>query len=368
MKIKGTALIVSAAIAAAPLSPQAGFAAARRPDSTPLPEVYDITAGHAVEIPAHKTTLPLYIYGEAATATYIPSGYMGDASSIKLGSSDFSAPTASGQEGRTCLRVVYTGKGPAGWAGIWWLTPANNWGKIKGAGYDVTGSPTFKFWAKGEKGGERLSEVKIGGVVGPYPDTDTAGLGAIRLTNEWKEYTINLKGKDLRHIVGGFMFVVRRVDNPRGAAFYFDEMRFEAPPAPVTQAPAASTATVSGAAPLNTDDMKATIPFADTKTALNGNLDSVMSRLIQAAREHPESRFLVEGHSDNLGPEDVNVRLSLERARAVADYIQGEGIPASRIDIKGFGSGRPTTPDSNGTREGRLKNQRVEVSLVEPQP
>ena len=47
-----------------------------------------------------------------------------------------------------------------------------------------------------------------------------------------------MKGKDLRHIVGGFMFVVRRADAPRGGMFYLDEIRFEAADAPAEPAEA----------------------------------------------------------------------------------------------------------------------------------
>ena len=55
-------------------------------------------------------------------------------------------------------------------------------------------------------------------------------MGPIKLTQEWKQFTIDLTGKDLRHIVGGFMFLLRRSENPMGAVFYFDEIVYRGDP------------------------------------------------------------------------------------------------------------------------------------------
>jgi hypothetical protein len=191
-------------------------------------EVYNLSQGKAVPLAAKQTTLPMYVFGEGpgAAGNYVASGYIGDSASLKLTSRNFSGPVRGDNPGQHCLKVTYRPKGQLGWAGVYWLTPANNWGKIKGAGYDVSGSPTLVFWARGEKGGERLAEVRMGGIVGPYPDTDSASLDNIKLTTEWQRYELDLSGKDLRHIVGGFLFTVRRPDNPHGAVFYIDEIYF----------------------------------------------------------------------------------------------------------------------------------------------
>jgi hypothetical protein len=209
-----------------------GCAHMERSDA-PKADVYNISQGKPVPITAKKTDFPLVIYGEGPgkMGTYVPSGYMGDTAALKLLSANLSAPLEGGKEGKSALKISYTAKGPGGWAGVYWLSPANNWAKIKGAGYDLTGSPKLTFWARGERGGERISEIKIGGILGPYPDTDSASVQGIKLTDEWKQYEVDLSGKDMRHIVGGFMFALRRPDSPRGATFYLDEIRFEAPPA-----------------------------------------------------------------------------------------------------------------------------------------
>lgn len=174
--------------------------------------------------------LPFYVYGDesGALSRYVPSGFMGDTNSLSslTSASDESAPASTGRAGHTSLKIEYTGKGKQGWAGIYWLAPANNWGTIKGAGYDLSGATKLTFWIRGEKGGEKISQIKIGGVNGPYPDSDQAFIGPLTLSKEWAKHEIDLKGKDLKHIVGGFMFVIRRVDNSRGASFYLNEIVF----------------------------------------------------------------------------------------------------------------------------------------------
>jgi len=153
---------------------------------------------------------------------YSPSGIMGDTGDIGL--SGGYIPTPSG--GKACLRITYKPKGAKEWAGIYWQNPPNNWGEVEG-GYNLMGADKLTFWAKGEKGRERIALFKIGGITGRYNDSDSASIGPVKLSKKWKQYTISLKRKDLHYISGGFCFTVRRVDNPRGCTFYLDEIRYE---------------------------------------------------------------------------------------------------------------------------------------------
>ena len=74
--------------------------------------------------------------------------------------------------------------------------------------------------------------------------------------------------------------------------------------------------------------------------------------------------FIVEGHTDNRGDHDRNVKLSWERAESVKTYLIAKyGIDASRIKALGFGPARPKF--SNDTDEHRLKNRRVELVFIE---
>ncbi|MFB0526394.1 MAG: OmpA family protein, partial [bacterium] len=153
---------------------------------------------------------------------YSPSGIMGDTGDIGL--SGGYIPTPSG--GKACLRITYKPKGAQEWSGIYWQNPPNNWGEVEG-GYNLEGADKLTFWAKGEKGRERIALFKIGGITGRYNDSDSASIGPVKLSKKWKQYTISLERKDLHYISGGFCFTVRRVDNPRGCTFFLDEIRYE---------------------------------------------------------------------------------------------------------------------------------------------
>lgn len=352
-------------------------AKARRPAPGQATEVYSLSEGKPVPIAARKAKLPLIVYGEGAgaSATYVPSGYMGDAGSLKMKSVDFSAPLSSTKTGSGCLRFEALPRGREGWSGIYWQTPANNWGKIKGAGYDLTAAKKLTFWARGEKGGERVTEVKFGGLIGPYPDTDGGSLGPLQLSKEWTKYTFDLTEKDLRHIIGGFAVSVRRSDNPRGAVFYIDEIVYEGemttdtvPPASLSAEPVNVPVVVDTApspAPAKlTKPVKIIVPFQNAKSAFSLRGREGMDEIAAVAINAPDAKLIVEGHTDSTGPRHVNKKLSFERARAVADYLVSKGVPRGQITMEGLGDEKPIREGSNATAQGRMENRRVEITLV----
>jgi hypothetical protein len=155
---------------------------------------------------------------------YIPSGWMGDYGDIKLDTGWKENPHG----GTTCIKITYTAeqKQGAGWCGIYWQNPANNWG-MKSGGFDLTGAKKLVCWVRGGKGGEVLAEVKIGGITGEYADTDSTSIGPLTLTPEWKEYVIDLTGKDLTYISGGFCWAASAADNPDGFTIFFDDIYYE---------------------------------------------------------------------------------------------------------------------------------------------
>lgn len=131
--------------------------------------------------------------------------------------------------GKSCIRVEYDvmcSRKDQKWAGIYWLNPANNWGQRKG-GFNLTGARQLTFWAKGDKGAEQIQEFTVGGIMGNYPDTDIAVIGPVILSNEWRHYAIDLRGKDLSYISGGIAWSTSEDVNPETCVFYLDEIRFE---------------------------------------------------------------------------------------------------------------------------------------------
>ena len=169
--------------------------------------------------PARKAALPLVLFGPGSTSPYIPSGYMGNTGAIHM---DFDWPT-NPHSGRSSIKVQYSANGD--WGGVIWQNPDNNWGE-KGGGYDLTGATKLTFWARGETGDERVTFVS--GLIGddkPFHDTNKAKLDGIKLTQDWKQYTIDIAGKDLTRIVSGFGWTVGGQGAP--VTFYLDDIRYE---------------------------------------------------------------------------------------------------------------------------------------------
>ena len=167
---------------------------------------------------------PIYTDAKSPDNHFVPSGWMGDYGDIKFNDSFVTNPHG----GSASIQVLYSNKATQGarWAGIYRQNPPNNWGTRPG-GYDLTGARKLTFWARGDKGGERIEEFKIGGITGEYADSDVAGIGPVVLTKDWQQFTIDLEGKDLSSISGGFCWATNLDVNPDGATFYLDDIKFE---------------------------------------------------------------------------------------------------------------------------------------------
>jgi len=170
--------------------------------------------------------MPFYVYSDRSSPKnhYIPSGWMGDYGDLKYDGASKEDPYL----GDSCIKIIYNGKAAQGarWAGIFWQNPANNWGSTDG-GSDLSKATKLTFWARGAKGGERIEEFKVGGIMGEFSDSDSASIGPVILTKEWTQYTIDLKGKDMSYIIGGFCWAANIDNNPEGATFYLDEIKYE---------------------------------------------------------------------------------------------------------------------------------------------
>jgi outer membrane protein OmpA-like peptidoglycan-associated protein len=111
--------------------------------------------------------------------------------------------------------------------------------------------------------------------------------------------------------------------------------------------------TLSGAV-LFTSGKSDLLPAAQVK------LNDVAKALIE---QDPDSKMVVEGHTDSQGQAAANQELSQKRAQAVRDYLVSRGIAADRITAQGFGPTRPI--GENNSPEGRANNRRVEI-VVQP--
>ncbi|MBU3934214.1 MAG: hypothetical protein KKH11_06085, partial [Candidatus Omnitrophica bacterium] len=158
-----------------------------------------VEAAQEEEMPAASSEKIFNIYTDRSAPDnhYAPSGWMGDFGDVNLNDQYMKDP----HSGTTSIQVTYSAKKTqgAGWAGIFWQNPPNNWGERMG-GFDLTGYNKLTFWARGENGGEAIEKVKVGGIKGTYPDSLEVEMGPVVLTRDWKKYAVNLAGQDLSYV------------------------------------------------------------------------------------------------------------------------------------------------------------------------
>ena len=88
-----------------------------------------------------------------------------------------------------------------------------------------------------------------------------------------------------------------------------------------------------------------------------------LDRLISLMKEVPTLKIELSGHTDNIGKDDYNLKLSQNRADAVKNYLVSRAVDPNRIDAVGYGETRPIV--SNDTKEGRASNRRTEFEIIE---
>ncbi len=87
-----------------------------------------------------------------------------------------------------------------------------------------------------------------------------------------------------------------------------------------------------------------------------------LQRVLKLMQENPDIKVEIAGHTDSIGTESYNLKLSQQRADAVKEWLVQHGIDSSRIIAKGYGESQPIA--DNGTEEGRAKNRRVTFTIV----
>jgi peptidoglycan-associated lipoprotein len=100
---------------------------------------------------------------------------------------------------------------------------------------------------------------------------------------------------------------------------------------------------------------KATVPESAT-----AELDQLVAKL----KAEPNGAYIeVEGHTDNVGPKDVNYKLGLERAENVKRYLyEHHQVPLHKINVISYGEDKPIAP--NKTKDGRAQNRRVVIKVL----
>jgi len=133
----------------------------------------------------------------------------------------------------------------------------------------------------------------------------------------------------------------------------------QAPPPPSTPAPgtgscASLQADISGllATPIN---------FQTDGFSLTAGSQSQLTQVADKLKACPNAKVAVVGHTDNTGNDAINISLSGNRAKSVADYLISQGVPAGSITSSGVGSAQPIA--SNDTPDGQAQNRRVDITV-----
>ena len=160
---------------------------------------------------------------------FSPSGFMGDGRAGREHVEFSAAHEGETDSGAYSIKIVYR-FGSRGWAGMYWLNRADNWGDEPGDDYSGLGVTRLSFRAKGATGHE-VVEFKAGDIRDQkkrYHDSFSKTLGRVRLSEEWREYTVDLSDADLSSVIGGFCWVASR-DSNQGEAitFYLDDIVWE---------------------------------------------------------------------------------------------------------------------------------------------
>ena len=105
------------------------------------------------------------------------------------------------------------------------------------------------------------------------------------------------------------------------------------------------------------------IYFNENKTNIDPVAAKALDRDGAMLKENPDIKVEIGGHTDPLGSEKANQKISEERAESVKKYLMDKfNIPGDRMTVKGYGSTKPIA--DNGTKEGRAKNRRVELKII----
>jgi cytochrome c oxidase subunit 2 len=104
------------------------------------------------------------------------------------------------------------------------------------------------------------------------------------------------------------------------------------------------------------------VNFETNAAKLTANSQYELTEVVEALTQYPNMTLEVGGHTDNVGKPAANQTLSASRAKAVADYLVGKGIAATRLKSVGYGSTKPLA--GNDTPEGKQQNRRTELKVI----
>ena len=108
--------------------------------------------------------------------------------------------------------------------------------------------------------------------------------------------------------------------------------------------------------------MPGNITFNTDSADISAGFYPTLNSVAKVLKKYDASTVMVLGYTDSTGSAAYNQTLSQQRAAAVASYLQGQGVKASRFEVMGMGPSNPIA--SNDTAAGRQQNRRVEIRII----
>jgi outer membrane protein OmpA-like peptidoglycan-associated protein len=105
------------------------------------------------------------------------------------------------------------------------------------------------------------------------------------------------------------------------------------------------------------------VNFDFNKANIRPDAAGILKEAATILKDNSTVSVSVEGHTDSVGSDQYNLKLSLRRAAAVKDFLVKEGVTESRLSTRGLGESQPVA--SNDTADGRAQNRRVELKVAE---
>lgn len=177
----------------------------------------------------------------------------------------------------------------------------------------------------------------------------------------FEDMTIDVNGRDLE-LRGSIdqrlsvALLVRQLSEIHGVRIVRDSMtRFD----PVENELQKTRQFLQSLARINTS----VVAFQPGSNSFAPGSDLALNQIAQLLRDNPDKRLRIEGHTDDTGPAAVNLRLSQERAQAVARYLEARNVSPSQLIAKGYGASQPIADNTSDT--GRARNRRIEISYVD---
>jgi OmpA-OmpF porin, OOP family len=137
------------------------------------------------------------------------------------------------------------------------------------------------------------------------------------------------------------------------------------PPAPVAKCPGtpAGVAVDQDGCPIKTDVILEGVNFETNSAVLTGSSKPILDEVAKGLKVHHRLKVELQGHTDSTGSAAYNMGLSQRRADSVRDYLISQGVPGEQLTARGYGKTEPV--ESNATADGRAKNRRVVMHVLD---